>query len=197
MGMNVLDKTHRVKGEPDCEECGGVGIIPPGTRAVRLCGCRAWQKDLEGVCGLIAAKMVRLNPDWKVKMHAVMDERHWNYTQMVGACIAYVYERGLQMTMPNFEFFAEGSPETPEVGTCALEGCGKQFTPRWMGDKFCCNEHGALALPKRKVIVEHRNVEPLEINPDQGGIVPSVTISQEQAEEQFPIHSGHDEFADV
>lgn len=179
----------RVKGEPDCDYCMGTGIIPPGMKAVRVCECRAGSKDLEGICTLLAAKIKRIHPDWAVKMHAAMDERHWTYTQMVGACIAYVYERGLHMTMPKDEFFAEGAPEVPVTATCALEGCGKEFKPQWPGQAFCSQDCGVRALPKRKVV---ETIDPVETNP----VVPTI-VTEQQAQQTFPLYGDHDEFADA
>lgn len=148
-----LDGKQRVKGVPDCEECGGVGIIPPGMRAVRICGCRAYTQDLEGACKAIADKICRINPDYRSKMDALISEKHWDYTHVVGACIEFVYERGLQMTTPKAAFFSESTPETPTIGRCALESCGKEFTAKFQGDKFCSQECGVLALPKRRVAI--------------------------------------------
>jgi hypothetical protein len=69
MAINTITSKNRVKGHSDCTYCGGVGIIPPGTRAVRICECVARASDtLEGMSRQLAAKIQRLHPDWKHKM---------------------------------------------------------------------------------------------------------------------------------
>jgi hypothetical protein len=89
------------------------------------------------------------------------------------------------MSMPVDPFFSEGTPETPPIGTCALPTCGKEFKPLYPGQKFCCNECGVLALPKRKVM-----------QPE-----PEPTVQPVQTEEMqqatLPLYSEHDEFADA
>lgn len=179
MSKHLVGRASRqAAGDPDCEECGGKGFVPPGMKAVRPCGCRSMAKTLEEMCHDLAEKVKRIQPDWAENIERTRDERHWTYTQLLSACMAYVYERGLHMTIPKHDFWNEGEAP-PEVVRCAWRDCGKEFKRAFPGEKFCSQICGQLAMAPKKMV----QVEVLA-PPTHDDLVP------------FPSNDVHDQLAD-
>lgn len=180
------------RGQPDCDECNGTGLIPPGTRAVRVCLCVGMvPKRLEEMCQQLAHYIKRVQPDWAENMERTRDERHWTYTQLLSACMAYVYERGLHMTIPKHDFWKEGD-EPEEVTHCALESCGKEFKRKYPGEAFCSQLCGQLAMAPKKPKTQQTEVE----NIQKFGVLEDELRALKQDESPFPIHDEHDQLAD-
>ncbi len=90
---------------------------------------------LDRACAELLNWVANIDPTWRTKLQARMQERGDTAREMFGAYVGYILEHDLHMEVPQHALFRKGAPLTPEQSECAY--CRERFRPDWPGQVYC------------------------------------------------------------